>query len=252
MPAHLRWGCHRTGVRWQLPGSWDLSWISSASSQVHQVGGDPADGVNHVEDVRGISGLGTVGGRGVGRPRLRRHADRPRPGLPERPGRSPPGDNPLAPDVPRVPLRRLAAMACALRPASPSRRSHSQRGRPRLARSGARQERALSAAGRGDCKPRRSLRRRCPRPGPPQPADRERRQGRPRRPRPWCRRRSGRVRVRTGCGAAWLARLTGGQEVESSNLSSPTSLTKHFHRRSKARAAPVLTRCSQAGAPRPR
>ena len=27
---------------------------------------------------------------------------------------------------------------------------------------------------------------------------------------------------RTGCGAAWLARLTGGQEVGSSNLPSPT------------------------------
>ena len=27
----------------------------------------------------------------------------------------------------------------------------------------------------------------------------------------------------TGCGAAWLARLTGGQEVGSSNLPSPTT-----------------------------
>ena len=34
---------------------------------------------------------------------------------------------------------------------------------------------------------------------------------------------SGVVSTPTGCGAAWLARLTGGQEVASSNLASPTS-----------------------------
>jgi hypothetical protein len=33
---------------------------------------------------------------------------------------------------------------------------------------------------------------------------------------------------KTGCGAAWLARLTGGQEVGSSNLPSPTQKSSDF------------------------
>src|SRR5579862_2064611 len=50
----------------------------------------------------------------------------------------------------------------------------------------------------------------------------------------------------TGCGAAWLARLTGGQEVGSSNLPSPTQ-----HRRSEHSATAVALR-KQAATTTPR
>ena len=55
----------------------------------------------------------------------------------------------------------------------------------------------------------------------------------------------------TGCGAAWLARLTGGQEVGSSNLPSPTSITAgHGTERPRSGIPPgpsCSQECSQAG-----
>ena len=43
--------------------------------------------------------------------------------------------------------------------------------------------------------------------------------------------------IHSGCGAAWLARLLGVQEVPGSNPGSPTNKTTHIHRRSAYKLA---------------
>ena len=49
-----------------------------------------------------------------------------------------------------------------------------------------------------------------------------------------------RLHMHTGCGAAWLARLSGGQEVGSSNLPSPTKLALVRGHRPPTRASSVF------------